>query len=208
MTAELPPPRPLIGPLRSVDTAHASVRRLADRRLLVTIRHAPLRAITPEMLSWWFRNIEGTMTVEGRDYPRYLIWHPFDHISFRTTRLPDGGVGAGVKFKIVEAFGRDPAFLIRTRDHVDLLDETGLRLSARLAGIELFALHHRFSPLPDGTQYDSALLVGVAGRFGRLVNRALTRRFFDERHAHAWIKHNVEEVGLLEQLLPRIAAQS
>jgi hypothetical protein len=193
--------------LRELDSAQTKITRLADRRLLITIRHAPLRGVTPEMLGWWFQNIEGTITVEGREYPRYLIWHPFDHISFETTRLADGSVGAGVKFKIVEAFGRDPSLLIRTRDHVDLVDETGLRLSARVAAVELFALHHRFTGEGDGAQYDSTLLIGVAGRLGRLINPVLQRRVFTERHAQAWLKHNVEEVGMLEHLLPLLYAE-
>ena len=173
----------------------------------MTIRHAPLRGVTPEMLAGWFQNIEGTMTVEGREYPRYLIWHPLDHISFATTRLPGGSVGAGVRFKIVEVLGRDPSLLVRTRDHVDLLDDSGLRLSARLAGVEVFALHHRFTREADGTQYDSTMLFGVAGRLGRVINPVLNRRFFNERHARAWLKHNVEEVGMLEHLLPRLCAE-
>jgi hypothetical protein len=204
---ELPAPRPLIAPLRLLDTAQTSLSRLPDRRLLLTIRHAPLRGVTPEMLVWWFQNIEGTITVEGREYPRYLIWHPFDHIDYSATRLPDGQIGAGVRFRIVEAFGRDPALRVETRDHVDLLDETGLRLSARFAGVEVFSLHHRFTRYGDGTQYDSTLLFGVAGRLGRLVNPILNRRMFGERHARAWLKHNVEEVGLFEQLLPPLYAE-
>lgn len=180
--------------------------RLPDRRLLLTIRHAPLRGVTPEMLAWWFQNIEGSMSVEGREYPRYLIWHPFDHIDYSATRLPDGRIGPGVRFTIVEAFGRDPALRVRTRDHVDLLDETGLRLSARFAGVEVFSLHHRFTREGEGTQYDSTLLFGVPGRPGRLLNPLLNRRLFGERHARAWLKHNVEEVGLLEHLLPGLYA--
>ena len=202
---ELPPARPLIAPLRALETAQTSISRLPDRRLLITIRHAPLRGVTPEMLAWWFQHIEGKITVEGREYERYLIWHPFDHISFSTTRLADGRVGPGVRFKIVEALGRDPALLVRTRDHVDLLDQSGLRLSARIAGIEVFALHHRFTDAGDGgSQYDSTMLFGVPGRLGRMLNPLLNRRFFDERHAQAWLNHNVEEVGLLEHLLPRL----
>jgi hypothetical protein len=204
---ELPPPRPLLAPLRTLDTAQTNIRRLADRRLLVTIRHAPLRGVTPEMLGWWFQNIEGTITVEGQKHPRYLIWHPLDHISFATTRLPDGSVGAGVKFKIVEAFGRDTSLLIRTRDQVDLLDDSGLRLSARVGAIELFALHHRFTREADGSQYDSTLIFGLAGRLGRLINPVLQRRVFTERHAQAWLKHNVEEVGMLENMLPALYAE-
>lgn len=170
----------------------------------MTIRHAPLRGVTPEMLAWWFRNIEGTIDVDGVRYDRYLIWHPYDHIHYATTRQPDGSVGAGVKFTIVEAFGRDPSLSVKTVDRVDLLDESGLRLSTRFGGIEVFSLHHRFTGDGDATQYDSTMLVGVPGRFGTALNPVLQRLVFGKRHGHAWIRHNVEEVGLLEHLLPRL----
>lgn len=158
------------------------------------------------MLVWWFQNIEGIMNVDGREYPRYLIWHPFDHIDFSATRRSDGSIRAGVKFRIVEAFGRDPTLRIVARDHVDLLDETGLRLSARFAGVEAFSLHHRFTSDADAAQYDSTMVVGIAGRFGRILNPILNRRLFGERHASAWLVHNVEEVGMLEQILPALYA--
>jgi len=48
---ELPPQRPLLAPLRELASAQTSIRRLPDRRLLMTIRHAPLRGVTPEMLA-------------------------------------------------------------------------------------------------------------------------------------------------------------
>ena len=202
----LPDPRPLIAPLRGLDSAQTSLSRLPDHRLLLTIRHVPLEGVTPEMLVWWFQNIEGTITVEGHEYPRYLIWHPFDHIAYEATRLPNGRIGAGVRFRIVEAFGRDPGLRIDTRDHVDLLDESGLRLSGRFAGLEFVSLHHRFTHEGSGTQYDSTMLVGLPGRLGRLLNPLIIRRVFGERHGRAWLKHNVEEVGLFEQMLPPLFA--
>jgi hypothetical protein len=200
----LPAVRPLVAPLRAVDSAQTSLRRLPDRRLLMTIRHAPLRGVTPAMIVSWFRELEDTIEIDGREYPRYLIWHPYDHIGYDTTRHRDGSVSAGVRFHIVEAFGRDPRLRVETRDHVEVLDETGLRLSSRLAGIEMFVLHHRFTRDPEGTQYDSTMVFGMAGRIGRLVNPLLNRFIFDERHGTAWLRHNVEEVGLFEQLLPRL----
>ena len=201
---DLPAVRPLVAPLRAADTAQTSLRRLPDRRLLMTIRHAPLRGVTPAMLVSWFRELEGTIEVDGREYPRYLIWHPYDHIHYDTTRDGDGSVSAGVRFHIVEAFSRDPGLRVETRDHVDLLDESGLRLSSRLAGIEMFVLHHRFTFEGDATHYDSTMVFGMAGRLGRLVNPVLNRFVFNERHAAAWLQHNIEEVGLFEQILPRL----
>ncbi len=181
--------------------------RLPDGRLLLTIRHAPLTKVTPEMLAWWFANIEGEIELDGKKYPRYLVWHPYDHISYSCTRRADGSVGPGVRFTIVEAFNADESLLVRTRDHVDLLDETGLRLSARAVGLEFFSLHHRFTPEGDGTQYDSTMIVGVPGRLGRLVNPLFASRVFNERHGQAWLKHNIEEVGLLDHLVPPLYAE-
>jgi hypothetical protein len=65
-------------------------------------------------------------------------------------------------------------------------------------------LHHRFTPERAGAQYDSTMSFGMAGMLGRMVNPPLNRWVLDERHAQAWIKHNIEEVGLLEAVLPRV----
>ena len=89
-----------------------------------------------------------------------------------------------------------------TTDHVDLLDESGLRLALRFGGVELFSLHHRFAAERGGTQYDSTMLVGAPGGLGRLVNPILSRRVFGAAHGRAWLKHNVEEVGMLDHLVP------
>jgi hypothetical protein len=204
----LPQPRPLVGPLRDVDSAETRLRRLVDGRLLLTIRHEPLRGVTPEMLSWWFAHIPGEMVVDGRAYPRYLVWHPYDHIRHEVVRRGrDGTVGAGSRFRIVEALGRDPGKLIDSVEGVDLLDATGIRLSRRLAGVEVFSLHHRFCQVPGGTQYDSTMIVGAAGALGRrVVNPVLQPRIFDEAMGHAWLRHNVEEVGLFEHFLPSLYA--
>jgi hypothetical protein len=39
------------------------------------------------MLLWWFRNLEGDATYpgDGQQWPKYLMWHPRDHI-YQTTR--------------------------------------------------------------------------------------------------------------------------
>lgn len=50
-----------------------------------------------------------------------------------------------------------PRKLIDSVEIVDLLDATGIRLSRRIAGVEVFSLHHRFCQVPGGTQYDSTV---------------------------------------------------
>ncbi|MGK2954055.1 MAG: hypothetical protein ACSLFI_00020 [Solirubrobacterales bacterium] len=132
-----------------MDSAQTSFRRLPDRRYLLTIRHAPLTRVKPPMLAWWSANIEGEIELDGKKYPRYLIWHLYDHIYYSCTRLADGSVGPGVRF----------------------------------------------------------MIVGVPGTLGRLVNPLITRRLFSERHGQAWLRHNIEEVGLLDHLVPRLYAE-
>jgi len=48
------------------------------------------------------------------------------------------------------------------------------------------------------------LTVGAATPLGRIVNPLLHRAVFTERMGRAWLRHNVEEVGALEHILPRI----
>jgi len=76
--------------MKNVDSARTERRLLPDGRLHLHIRHDVLRGVTPAMLVWWFRHLEGTIEVGGR-YAR---------------RLPDGSVGPGAKIHIREAWLR------------------------------------------------------------------------------------------------------
>jgi hypothetical protein len=45
--------------------------------------------VTPAMVTWWFNgNVDGDMQhpVNGQWYPRYLVWHPRDHVSQNTLK--------------------------------------------------------------------------------------------------------------------------
>ena len=67
---------------------------------------------------FWFQNIEGDMELEGRRVPRYRVWHPRDHVSFRLVRRGGAQVGPGAVFHIRECFGRDPRFALDAKLHV------------------------------------------------------------------------------------------
>lgn len=66
----IPPPRPVLWPLRPVQSARTRVGEL-DGRTVVTIEHAPLPGVTAEMLTWWYGHVPGTMEYAGATYPRY-----------------------------------------------------------------------------------------------------------------------------------------
>ena len=198
---------PAIYPMRVVDPDRISVQSFAHRRIRMTIDHEPLRGVTPEMLLWWFRHIGGEMPYAGGIHPRYSVWHPLDHISWDLARpAPGGGVGEGSRFHIVEAFGQDRRKLVDSVDRVEKLDRTGIRLVLRVAGAQVFQLEHTWSAGSGRTHYVSVFDLGLRSAVGAPVNAYLRKRVFRPDMDHAWIKHNVEEVGLLEHFLPALFA--
>ncbi|WP_200958096.1 hypothetical protein [Nocardioides sp. Soil805] len=160
------------------------------------------------MLLWWFRHIGDPTTYLGEEISSYLAWHPLDHIHWELARpAPGGGAGEGARFRIVEAFDRRPEFYVDTTETVEKLDDTGIRLVRRLCGVPVFQLEHTWSACAQGTHYVSVLDLGARSPLLATVNRHLITRVFPERMARAWVVHNVEEVGVLEHLLPDVLRQ-
>jgi hypothetical protein len=100
-----PKARPLLWPLRPVSSAGIEDCRLDDGRRQVVIHHQKPSGVTPRMLDWWYGHVDGLMEYAGKNYPRYLVWHPLDHISYQV-KYPqaDGSVGPGSHRRITEAF--------------------------------------------------------------------------------------------------------
>jgi hypothetical protein len=195
--------RPVLYPLRSVETATVRYTAAPHHRRRVTIDHRPLTGITPAMLLDWFSNIGGTMSYGGVVIDRYLAWHPIDHIGWELARpAPGGGAAEGARFRIVEAFGGRLEYKVDVVDRVEKLDETGIRLVQRLGGIVIFQLEHTWSTGSDGAHYVSVMDVGARSPLMAPINRVLCRRFPDDM-LRAWVRHNIEEVGQLEYLLPQ-----
>jgi len=80
----LPPPRPLLHPLRSVETATTRVQSFPGHRTRVTIDHQPLAGITPSMLLWWFRHIGDSTVYAGEEMSGYL--DPIQRAQFMVLR--------------------------------------------------------------------------------------------------------------------------
>ena len=190
---KLLPPRPFNWTMKSLDSAQTGVKPLDDGRLELSIRHDVLKGVTPAMLDWWFRNIEGTMEHMGQTYPRYLVWHPIDHIHFEVARrASDGTAGPGAQFHIVEALGANLDYLVDSVADVLKADDTGHTLSVRAFGTEVIRIEHTFTPEPEGTLFQSRT---------RVVTKAVP-----EAMGRAWLKHSVEEIGNLEFFLPALYA--
>jgi DAPG hydrolase PhiG domain len=202
----LPPPRNLPWPLKSVGSAKTSLSYDEFGRMVLHIRHDLLKGSSPEMVAWWFGNIGGDMELEGMRVNKYLVWHPQDHILCELAEPgPDGRASAGAKFRIVEAFGRNPDFYVDITDTVTRLDAAGITLVGYRSGQQVSRLNHDFVAVDGGTQYVSTLTIGTTVPGLRAVpNPLIHRTIFTEAMGHAWLRHNVEEVGLLEHIIPRV----
>lgn len=208
MTWKLSAPRDFGWKMKTLDSAKTEFVIDENNVFHLTIRHDLIRGVTPKMLDWWFRNIGGEMTYQGKKYSRYLVWHPIDHIHWHLAKnfRKDGSVGVGSYFRIVEAFGGDLKQLVDSTEEVTKLDETGIKLERRIFGDPIFSLEHKFLAVGnDSTQYDSKMIVGSDSFFGRFVFNPLIRpKIFTEQMGRSWLKHNIEEVGNFEFFLPQL----
>jgi len=199
--------RPVLYPLRPVESAVVRSASAAHHRRRVTIDHRPLAGVTPAMLLDWFTHLGDTIDYGGREIDRYLAWHPIDHIRWELARqAPGGGAAEGARFRMAEAFGGRPEFTIDEVARVEKLDETGIRLVKRVAGIVVFQLEHTWSAGADGAHYVTVMDLGGRSALLAPVNRVVGAKM-PEAKLRAWVRHNIEEVGQLEHLLPQLVSR-
>lgn len=202
-----PEPLPIEWAPKPVASARSGVVVLPDGRLRCWIEHDLLHGITPRMLDWWFRHLEGDMDFDGKRLPRYRVWHPRDHVHLSyARRLADGGVGVGAQLHIVEMLGADPRHRVDVLSDIVRLDEHGFGHRPRFHGLRIAAMDYHFEAVPGGTRYVNSLTVGLASPWARPLNGLIRRFVFDTARAHAWIRHNIEEVGQFERFLPALYA--
>jgi hypothetical protein len=196
-------------PLRSLGSADCGMERLADGRRSWWIRHQVLRGVTPRMLVWWFSHLEGDVVVQGRRINRYRAWHPYDHVhASYARRCPDGSVGPGASIRLREYLGANRAYAVDTLTDIEKLDEEGYVHNPRVHGVSgLVRMEYQFTRVPEGTLYENRLLVGGSRGWRRTLTPLVQRLAFDHAHGVAWLRHNIEEVGLLEHLLPALYRQ-
>lgn len=202
-------PLPLPWALKPLGSAQYGVERLADARVRYWIRHEVVRGVTPAMLAWWFAHLEGEIEIEGRRVDRYRAWHPYDHVhASYVRRCADGTVGPGAAIRIVEYFGANRSFAVDVVTEIEQLDERGYIHNPIVYGVAgCVRMEYRFTRVATGTLYENCLIVGSSHGWKRQLNGAIARWLFDRAHGLAWIRHNVEEVGMFEHILPLLYAQ-
>jgi hypothetical protein len=205
MKLRAPKPLPIDWVRKSVGSSRSGIEILPDGRLRCWIEHEVIRGVTPGMLVWWFKNLEGDVDLDGKLYDRYRVWHPEDHLFARyAKRNSDGTAGVGSVIHLAEMLNGRPEYLVHIRTEIIKLDETGYIHRPRMHGLRLAEMEYAFEPMDGGTRYTNSLTVGLRGWLGRIVDPLIRRFIFDEARGRAWIRHNVEEVGNFELFLPRL----
>lgn len=205
------PPEPVTvpWPLKPLGSAECGAERLADGRLSYWIRHDIVRGVTPRMLAWWFAHLEGDIDVAGQRVNRYRAWHPYDHVhASYARRRADGSIGPGARIRLREYLGANRRYNVDTVTTIEKLDEEGFIHNPTLFGVAgLVRMEYTFTRVPGGTLYANRLLVGGLAGWRRAITPLLQRVGFDQTHGLAWLRHNIEEVGLFEHFLPDLYRQ-
>jgi len=204
MSTRLLEPLRLPWEFKPVSSATAGVETLTDGRKKFWIKHDVLKNVTPRMLAWWFGHMEGDVEIQGRRFPRYRVWHGLDHVYARyLRRAPDGSIGPGAQIALCEYLGRNPSYKIEAVSTIEKLDETGFIHNVIQGGVRIARMEHVFMKTVDGASDENCLIWPGTPRFGPLA-RLLATFLFPDGKGLAWLKHNIEEMGTLENFLPEL----
>ncbi len=199
-------PEPLVLPwdLMANPSAKSGVDTLADGRKRFWVEEV-LAGITPAMLKWWFAHLDGDMDIDGRQVPRYRVWHPRDHVyATYVRRCSDGSMGPGAQIANLEFLGRNPRYRVQVVATVERLDEEVFVHNIDVAGLHVARMEHTFDATPGGTRFGHFFI--VPGAPIPLLER-IVPWWFSEEKGRAWLKHAVEEMGNLPNFLPRLYEQ-
>ena len=70
-------------------------------------------------------------------------------------------------------------------------------------GLVAGAIHHRYAPVPGGVSFFAETLFDLAvPGIGPLLNRLFRPLAFSRQMGEHWIRHNIEETGRTQDILP------
>lgn len=200
------PRRPVPWTMKPLSSAKTRETVVEHDRVELRVEHELLRGVNPAMLAWWWRNLDGEVDLFEKKYPRYLIWHPADHIHLTTvTRAPDGG--AGTVIHIVEALGGDMGNLVDVQLHLREVGERAIVAEVVTLNYTVVRIHGEITAQPDGTRIVTTMTLGFTSPPTAWLNSWLIDRYFPPERRNAWLKHCVEEIGNLEFFLPPLYRQ-
>ena len=205
MSTHLPDPLPLYWQFKPMSSASAGVQTLNYGRKKFWVKHDVLKNVTAALLAWWFGHFaEGDVEIQGRLFNRYRVWHPLDRVYARyVRRAPDGSGGPEAQIALCEYLGRNPHYKIEAVSTIEKLDETGFIHNVHRGGVLLARMEHMFTKTVDGTRDENCLIVPGTRRLGPVAG-LLVPFLFPDGKGQAWLKHSIEEIGMLENFLPEL----
>lgn len=183
----------------------------------VQIEHDDIAGATPQMMRWWFENMAGTTTWNGVDFTGpeisfYHLWHHRDHIAVTPlTSAPSGppnkGFQVGALSRIDEQFNDFGYRVHQVMRTVRLDNEEFTFEILTIGGLVGGRITHRYAPVPGGVSFHCETLIDLqVPLLGPVLNWLLRPFLYSRRTAHQWIRHNIEETGRTEQVVPPIYA--
>ncbi|MGW5137938.1 hypothetical protein ACWEPH_02570 [Nocardia beijingensis] len=186
-----------------------NVEESRNGAIRVQIEHDTIRGVTPTMMRWWFENLAATTTWNGVDFTgpqisHYHLWHHRDHIS--VTPLSDGsdgrpnnGFAVGATSRIDEQFN-DFHDRIHAKVRTTRLDEEEFNFDLLTLGQTVGHIEHKYHEERGGLRFYAETVIGLDGPAS--VANHLRKFAYTTQTAENWIRHNIEETGRSEQILP------
>ena len=63
-------------------------------------------------------------------------------------------------------------------------------------------MEYSFTRVEEGTLYENCLLIGGVSGWRRRITPLVQKFGFPHARGLAWLRHNIEEVGVFEHILP------
>ena len=203
------PPRQLPWTVPDHRLAEKGYEYLPDGRIRVITHHLPLPGVTPAMLAWFYQQLPiSTVDLDGTTYPLYHLFHATEHGQLWVAEpAPDGtpGMAQGAVIERHEWFGEHDS---QGKALISEFSEQGMTALAFAAGIQIGVVEHRYSVVDGETRYVVHSTIGTeAPVVGALLNKYLREKVFTEAMMTQWMRHQVEEVGVLPYFLPQLYRQ-
>jgi hypothetical protein len=178
----------------------------SEGKLVIELEHPLLKGITPEMISWWYKNLaNGVASIQGKQYSFYHLFHLSEHGQTRVIEPAiDGSSGMGVGSLVYrqERFG---PYLSKGMGRVTAFGSNGFTVVPVMGPFSFGTIEHHFEKKESGTLYRVKIRLGSdAPLIGSILSLYIRTRQFPPEVVQEWIRHQVEEVGSLPNFLPKL----
>jgi hypothetical protein len=198
-------------PWTEIDISQASheLSVLDNGQIQLVIKHQPLINITPEMVSWFYRNLPiSKIQYQGNTLPWYHIFHPTEHGQIEVLEQGNNekvGMSEGALVQRFEWFGDYDS---KGKGRIIAMDDNLMHVKPEMFGQHFGDIRHEFRQQPWGTEYVLTSVIGSeSGFLSPLINSYVRNIKFPPEMLKQWIRHQKQEVASLNYFLPKLYQQ-